>query len=384
MQRIQDLSQSREEQIALLASIVATSDDAIISKTLDGVITSWNVAAERLFGYSAHEAIGQHISLIIPTDRLDEERHIIERLKRGEQIDHFETVRRRKNGTQVSVSLTVSPLINSVGTIIGASKIVRDVTARKALDAELHRQVRALERSNKDLEDFAYIASHDLKEPLRGLANNAAFLREDLEGNLDQNAAKRLSRIVFLSNKMEKLIDNLLSFSRLSRCEFTLDTTDISKIAHNVVRDLDTSLRETNTSISISEALPRVMCDRLQIKEVLFHLIRNAIKYNDKSNKHIEIGCIDQKSVENSSNEILFYVRDNGIGIEGAFFEEIFRIFKRLNHEDDLNRGDGVGLTFVRKIITKHGGRIWIESCPGEGTTFFFTLIEGDVYAAAA
>ena len=170
-----DRPQAGRRGARLLAAIVASSDDAIVSKTLDGHINSWNKGAEKLFGYAACEAVGQHIGLIIPPERLEEERHIISQLKKGRQVEHYETSRRHKDGRIIDVALTVSPIEDAAGNITGASTIARDITDRKEAEARLERYMQALERSNKELDDFAYIASHDLKEPLRGIYNHARF-----------------------------------------------------------------------------------------------------------------------------------------------------------------------------------------------------------------
>lgn len=383
MEKADDLSLDgqAEQKHVLLASIVASSDDAIISKTLDGIVTSWNAAAERLFGYSAAEAVGQHISLIIPPDRQGEEAHIIARLKQGEQVDHFETIRRRKDGASVTISLTVSPLINSRGQIIGASKIARDITDQKRSEARLRSYVAALELSNRDLEEFAYIASHDLKEPLRGLSNNATFLKEECEGFLDNSALRRLSRIHFLTQRIENLIDILLQYSRLARCDLAVEDVDVDEVARDAIGAMDKVLATGGANVTVRSPLPTLKCDGMKLREVLIHLIRNAIKYNDRPEKRIEIGV---RHGDGEATEPIFYVQDNGIGIESMFLDEVFRIFRRLNVEDEDKRSYGVGLTFARQIITRHGGKIWLESCPGEGTTVLFTLAGTDVDAAAA
>jgi PAS domain S-box-containing protein len=375
---------SGEETVTLLAAIVASSDDAIMSKTLDGIITSWNAAAENLFGYCAAEAIGQHISLIIPLDRRDEERGIIAQIVSGKSIDHFETIRLAKDGHRVDVSASISPVHDKAGRVIGAAKVVRDITARKLTDAALARHVVALERSNQELDDFAYIASHDLKEPLRGLFNNARFLREDYADKLDPEGVGRLVRLGYLSQRMEQLVNDLLYFSRLGRQELAVQPTDLNAVIRDIEAMSETMLQERNAIIVIPHELPRISCDKTRITEVFRNLITNAAKYNDNAIKRIEVGYLDEVKTKNGVAHRVFYVKDNGIGIAEEFYEDIFRIFKRLNAEDDDKKGTGVGLTFVRKIVERHGGRIWLDSSPGEGTTFYFTIEQGPRYEAAA
>lgn len=371
------LREQAQEKNALLASIVAASDDAIISKTLDGVITSWNAGAESMFGYAAGEAVGRHVSLIIPPDRLREEEALIEKLRRHERIDHFETVRVGKNGKQVHISLSLVPLADAEGRIVGGAKIARDITERKQSEENLKRLA-------QDLHDFAYTASHDLKEPLRGLSNNAAFVQEDYAEKLGEEGLKKLDRIQYLARHMEHLIDNLLSYSHLGRDDLILTRVDLNTVLHKVVPLVNTTLQERNATISINKPLPGILCDRRRITLVFTHLISNAVKYNSKDKKTVEIGHIPKMKTDNGLLQDVFYVRDNGDGIAKEFHDDVFRLFKRLNNEDPTRKGGGVGLTFTRKIIHRHGGQIWLESQAGKGTTFYFTIPQKLAHEAVA
>jgi two-component system, LuxR family, sensor kinase FixL len=370
----------QQDTAELLAAIVACSDDAIISKTMDGIITTWNQGAVRLFGYSVGEAIGQDIGLIIPLERRAEETGLIARLRRGESIAHYDTVRTTKDGRLIDISASLSPIHDDVGRITGAANVARDIGVRKRHEAELARHVDALERSNKELDDFAYIASHDLKEPLRGLFNNAKFLLEDNANKLDHGSVGRLRRLSYLTQRMETLINDLLYFSRLGRQELAIQPTDLNDVIRDIESMSETSLQEANAEVIILQALPTLRCDKTRIAEVFRNLISNGVKYNDSKTKRIEIGYLDQMQTPTGMEYGVFYVKDNGIGIAEEFYEEIFRIFKRLNAEDDDKRGSGVGLTFVRKIIERHGGRIWVRSSPGEGTIFYLTIKQGEVH----
>jgi PAS domain S-box-containing protein len=371
-----------EKTMALLAAVVESSGDAVITNALDGRVTSWNAGAERLFGYTASEAIGQPASLIVPFDCADEERLIVAEITEGRRIESFETVHARKDGGRVHVSLTVSPIRDDHGVIIGTSKVARDITARKTAEAELLRHTLALERSNKDLDDFAYIASHDLREPLRGLANNAKFLAEDYETKLDQGGLQRLHRMGYLTRRLDQLINDLLYFSRLGRQDMAIQRTDLNAVIADIAATM--SLDEHGATIEIARPLPVIVCDKPRVTEALRNLITNALKYNTSATKRIEIGCIAEMATPQGLETQVFYVKDNGVGIEKEFHDEVFRIFKRLNEEDDTKKGTGVGLTFVRKIVERHGGRIWINSKPGAGTTFYFTLHERAAHVAAA
>lgn len=259
-----------------------------------------------------------------------------------------------------------------------------EATERKRQDAELARHVAALERSNKELDDFAYIASHDLKEPLRGLFNNARFLQDDYAEKLDQDGVDRLSRLSYLCQRMEQLINDLLYFSRLGRQDLAIHPTDLNAVIRDIQMMSETTLKERNVAIVLPRPLPSISCDETRITEVFRNLITNAAKYNDNAEKRIEIGHLPTLETAKGTANDVFYVRDNGIGIAAEFYEDIFRIFKRLNAEDDDKKGTGVGLTFVRKIIERHGGRIWLDSVCGEGTTFYFTIGQGAGPEAAA
>jgi signal transduction histidine kinase len=260
----------------------------------------------------------------------------------------------------------------------------KEAIERKRQDAEVARYVAALERSNKELDDFAYIASHDLKEPLRGLFNNARFLQEDYADKLDQEGIDRLARLGYLCQRMEQLVNDLLYFARLGRQDLAIQPTDLNAVIRDIEMMSETTLRERNVTIVIPRPLPSISCDTTRITEVFRNLISNASKYNDNEVKYIEVGYLDEVQTKEGVERQVFYVKDNGIGISAEFYEDIFRIFKRLNAEDDSKKGTGVGLTFVRKIIDRHGGRIWLDSAPGEGTTFYFTIGQGVVSEAAA
>jgi len=231
-----------------------------------------------------------------------------------------------------------------------------------------------LERSNRELDAFAYIASHDLKEPLRGIHNYSTFLIEDYADLLNEDGVSKLQTVVRLTQRMEDLINSLLHFSRLGRVELVMRRTNLQELVENVIEVLKISLKETNNlDIRISRRLPDIKCDRIQISEVFSNLISNAIKYNDKANKSVEIGFLDQQEATNEAT-ITFYVRDNGIGIRQKHLDNIFRIFKRLHTASQYGGGTGAGLTIAKKIVERHGGKIWVESTYGEGSTFYFTL----------
>lgn len=355
---------------AYLAAIVESSDDAIISKNLNGTIMSWNAGAERIFGYSAEEAIGQPILMIIPPDRRNEEIEILDKLKRGERINHFQTVRVAKDGREIQLSITISPIHDESGKIIGASKVARDITEQKRMEARL-------KQTNRELEDIAHIASHDLKEPLRGLIMKASFLLEDYGDKLDEDGREELKSLVDLAHRSYHLINDLLNISRAFKRQPAVDDVDPNAILADIERMLDERLRERNARIVLPEPLPRFRGDRQSFTEVFRNLITNAIVYNDKPEPLVEVGFLKETLDGPNVEENVFYVKDNGIGIDKKLHDEIFRMFKRLVISKKYNEsGTGVGLTLVKKIVERCGGRMWLESEPGKGSTFFFTTGE--------
>jgi signal transduction histidine kinase len=232
-----------------------------------------------------------------------------------------------------------------------------------------------LERSNQELDDFAYIASHDLKEPLRGLFNHATFLLEDYKDKIDEDGVRRLTRLGLLCQRMERLINDLMYFSRLGRADLAVQETDPNAVIAEIQQMMETVLTERHARIVVPRVLPRIVCDKPRVTEVFRNLITNAVKYNDKAERVIEIGFLESAISDQGVERNIFYVKDNGIGIDPEYHHEVFRIFKRLqNAPDGEENGTGVGLTFVKKIIERHGGSIWLESAPGKGTVFYFSL----------
>jgi two-component system, chemotaxis family, sensor kinase Cph1 len=233
-----------------------------------------------------------------------------------------------------------------------------------------------LERSNTELDSFAYIASHDLKEPLRGIHNYSNFLMEDYGSVLNEDGVAKLQTVVRLTQRMEDLINSLLHYSRLGRSELSRQPINLNDLVRQTIDTLKISQPQNPIDFRLPQPLPVISCDRTQISELFTNLLSNAIKYNDSAEKWVEIGFIGGRSQgeETSLEGQTFYVRDNGIGIAPQHLERIFQIFKRLHTQDKYGGGTGAGLTIVQKIVERHGGRIWVESLPGEGSTFYFTL----------
>ena len=481
---------NKQEQEALLrlAAIVESADDAIIGEMLDGTIISWNQGAERIYGYSAAEIIGKPISILIEPDRPDEMPKILDRIKRGQKIDHYETVRVGKGGKQINISLTISPLKDASGKIIGASTIARDITERKRIEEELRvtslnvrslieasfdlliiislegkimdaneamvkitgvarkkligtdfpdyfiepakvsegyqtvlekgavtdypltirhtsgkltdvscnasvykdeagnvlgvflaardiserkqaeeklkQAVEDLKRSNAELERFAYVASHDLQEPLRMVSSYTQLLEKRYKDKLDADAHDFINYAVDGAKRMQQLINDLLDYSRIGTRGKPLEPTACEAVFKAAVANLDVAIKESKAKVT-HDPLPTVMADEGQLVEVFQNLIGNAIKFRGKQPPRVHI------SAQPDKDKWVFSVKDNGIGIEPQYFDRIFIIFQRLHHELP---GTGTGLSIAKIIVERHGGRIWIESQLGKGSTFYFTL----------
>jgi len=236
-----------------------------------------------------------------------------------------------------------------------------------------------LKESNKELDNFAYLTSHDLKEPLRGIHNYSSFLLEDYADKLGDDGKKKLQTITRLTQAMESLIESLLYYSRVGRVDLAVSEVDLYEVVTNMLESLQIVLEESHIDVRLPKRLPRIKCDRVRVGEIFRNLVTNAIKYNDKAEKWIEIG-FHKNDLANSTvctgeeNVVIFYVRDNGIGIKERHLAAIFGMFKRLHGRDRYGGGTGIGLCIAKKLVERHGGQIWVESIFGEGTTFYFTL----------
>ena len=499
-----------------LAAIVESSDDAIISKTLDGIIQTWNHAAERIFGYSADEVVGHPISILIPPDRVHEETEILDRLKRGKRIEHFETERVAKDGRHVQISLAISPILDADGRVIGASKVARDITERKQMESKLrenderlraifnqtsvgiaqvdlsgrfvlvnqefcrmagrsaqellelrmqdithpddvaynqvlfdwlvkeggnfeiekryvlpdgsliwvHNSVaaitdprgkpeyvvaisqdisdrrcaemalqeikadleqrvqqrtrelqaanetlqqhtEALIKSNVELERFAYVCSHDLREPLRMVSSFSDLLARRHKDKLEPEAREFLDFIMDGASRMDQLIRDVLSYSRLSSREKKAERVDCESVLLKASINLSSAIADSQAKVT-HDPLPVVEGDTTQLTQLFQNLLGNALKFR-RGAPRIHI------SATRDGQHCRFSVKDNGIGIESQYRDRIFQIFQRLHTRSEYT-GTGIGLAICKKIVENHGGRIWVESAPGKGSTFYFTL----------
>ena len=377
---VQDITERKQAELATgkLAAIVEFSDDAIIGKDLNGLITSWNHGAEKIFGYTLGEMVGTSIRRLIPEDHQLEEDQILDGIKRGKSIEHFETERLTKDGRRIAVSITTSPIKDAGGRIVGASKVARDITGRKRaeaeilrLNAELEQRVRdrtaSLEAANRELEAFSYSVSHDLRSPLRAIDGFSQNLLEDYGDKLDADGRDSLQRVRAASQRLGRLIDELLQLFRYSRSELRRVPVDLSALVQALAEELERCDPERRVEFVIE---PRrvAWADPDLIRVVLENLLGNAWKFTAKLPRaKIEFGATPD------GDGSVFFVRDNGVGFDMAYAPKLFKAFERLHNLSEFP-GTGIGLANVQRLIHRHSGRVWAEGKVNAGATFYFSL----------
>jgi PAS domain S-box-containing protein len=363
----------------LFAALISSSGDAIIAKTLDGVIASWNPGAVRLYGYTADEAVGQQMTMLCPPERQGEIAYILTKIRNGERISHFDTVRQRKNGTTFPASVSVSPINDEYGDTIGAASITRDITeqdqARTAV--ALAQRNEDMERANQDLTRFTYLVSHDLRSPLRALTGYSGLLTEECADTLSEDGRGYAERIATLSQQMSSLIENLLRLSQLARANMYLQTVDLGAEVNDIAGDLQREEPERDVRFTIQRPV-RVQADPALIRTVLQNLVGNAWKFTShRDNALIEFGTTPTEEAP-----FCCYVRDNGVGFDPLYGSKLFHPFQRLHTTSEFP-GTGIGLASVKQIVERHGGRVWAEGKVGEGTTMYCTLNAEEIDRAA-
>jgi PAS domain S-box-containing protein len=345
-----------------LTSIIESSNDAVIGETLDAIVISWNPSAERLFEYTAAEMIGKSVAMLFPPDSTDEEGKLISKIRNGETVSHYETVRVSKSGKQLIISLTLSPIYDFAGHLIGISKIARDITEQRLSQD-------ALRRANASLEEFAYAAAHDLQEPLRNISLSLQQLTLENSDLSEEESRETMAVAVRNSNRMQRLIQDLLSFTRALDSEplvARVSSADANTVVSHAIENLRQSIVENEASIMVESPLPHVQIHPAHLLQLMQNLIGNALKYRKPDVAPlIEIGA----RVE--SSRVVICVADNGIGIAPQFHQRVFGVFKRLNHSQ---QGNGIGLAVCKRIIEHYSGTIWIESTEGAGATFCFSI----------
>ncbi len=363
---------------ARLVEIVESSDDAIAAKDLQGNITAWNKGAQRLFGYTAEEALGKSITLIIPPDRWDEEKKVLEKIRQGERIDHFETVRQCKDGSLVDISLTVSPLRNRKGEIIGASKIARDITERKRIQRQLQTHLmneQALrleaENANRSKDLFLATLSHELRTPLNAIVGWMSILRspqrtpEDLEEGLD--VIERNTRIQM------QLIEEVLDISRIVSGKLTLniqpcDFENTIRAALDSVRPA-AAARDIALDVVIDPLAKAGACDPARLQQIVWNLLSNAVKFTPKGGR-VSV------TLSRHESRTRIVVQDTGIGLSAEFLPYVFQRFRQADSSTRRRFGGlGLGLSIVKQLVELHGGTVQAQSAgENQGSTFIVEL----------
>ena len=385
-----DITEKRaaERGAARLASIVEDSQDAIIGKDLKGIITNWNKAAERIFGYSAAEMIGQSIRILIPAGRQEEEDRILATLARGERVEHLETIRKTKAGREIHVSVSSSPIKDSEGLIIGASKIVRDITRRKAMEAELAKvhaeledhahkleatvaeRTAHLQETIAELEGVSYSLSHDMRAPLRTVQSFSQIVLAEAGEKLGALEKDLLQKSISAAGRLDRLIRDVLTYSRVAREKIELGTIDVEQLMRQII-DERPDLQPPKAEIEIQAPLQPVRGNEAYLSQCISNLLDNAVKFVQPDKQpRIRIWS------ETNDGQVLLWFEDNGIGIPKEAQERVFGLFQRVHPEKDFP-GTGVGLTIVRKAVERMGGQAGVESEPGNGSRFWMQLQKG-------
>jgi PAS domain S-box-containing protein len=373
---------------AYLAAIVASSDDAIISKDLNGIVTSWNPAAEQMFGFAPDEMIGTSITRIIPHERLSEEDYVLTRVRAGLRVDHFETIRRRKDGSLVEISLTVSPIRNDDGTVIGASKIARDVTERNRLRAlkrraaeqqeanrraELEAENRRVLEANRLKNEFVANMSHELRTPLNSIIGFTELL---FRGRVPPESPKHhefLGDVLKSARHLLQLINDILDLAKVEsgRIDFRPETVDVHALVgevRDVVHGIAAS-RGTAVEMAVDPAVGTVTLDPSRLKQVLYNFLSNAVKFGPDN------GRVSIRVMPEADDLFRVEVEDNGIGIAAEDLPRLFVEFQQLDSSRGKRfPGTGLGLALTRRIVEAQGGRVGVTSEPGVGSTFYAVL----------
>ncbi len=347
-----------------LTTILKSIGDAVIATDANGVIKFMNPIAEKLTGWSEEEALNHTLNqvyrLVIPGQNGDKVKD--SNLQKDGNIQY--RILLSKNNRQIFIEETYSFIKTDQKKVIGSVLAFRDVSERIQAQERKNILVNELENINKELQDFAYIVSHDLKAPLRAVGSLAEWILTDYVGNFDDKGKEMMNLLMGRVNRMHELIEGVLQYSRLGRFREDKMPVDLNSILKKVIENSDVT---KNIVIKVENELPEIEIEPVRIEQVFQNLIGNAIKYNDKQEGLVKIGCLE---LENSWK---FWVADNGPGIDKKYFDKIFQIFQTLNARDDVE-STGIGLTLVKKIVEMYQGKVWLESEIGKGCTFYFTL----------
>jgi PAS domain S-box-containing protein len=362
---VREDAQLRESE-ARIRAIVNTAVDGIVTIDERGIVDTFNPAAERAFGYVAAEVTGRNVSMLMPAPyREAHDGYLARYLASGEKRIigvGREVVGQRKDGSVFPMDLAVGEA--QIGPRRLFTAVVRDISARKASEAQLKDALVHLESANEELKNFAYVVSHDLKAPLRGIGSLADWLASDYADKLDGQGREYLALLKNRVTRMDGLIDGVLEYSRVGRVRETRVTVDLNALVPEIV---DALAAPPGVTISVQDRLPAVVAERTRLRQLFQNLIGNAIKHLDRPDGEVRVAARDD------GDHYTFSVADNGPGIDPRHHERIFQLFQTLSPRD-RKESTGVGLALVKKIVELNGGRVWLESRTGQGSTFFFTL----------
>ena len=349
--------------------LLEAAPDAMVVVNQGGEIVLLNLQAEKQFGYRRDELIGQQVTNIIPEGFA--ERLIADDLRSAEDAQAqqigtgIELTGRRKDGSDFPIEIMLSPLEDADGILVTAA--IRNISVRKAAEHHLALKVDELNRSNEELDQFAYMASHDLQEPLRMVASYTQLLSKRYKGKLDADADDFIAFAVDGADRMQRLIQDLLAYSRVGTTGTDLRDTSSEGALRQALVNLQRAIADSGAVVTY-DPLPTVLADEIQLVQLFQNLVGNAIKYQGEGVPRVHVSA-----VSNADRSWTFRVQDNGLGIDSQYFEQIFGMFQRLHKRDEF-AGTGIGLAICKKIVERHGGSISVESHPGQGSTFRFAL----------
>lgn len=356
----------------LFRQLLESAPDAILIVDHDGRIVLLNCMAESMLGYERSELMGKPVEILMPerfrNGHLPKRQAYFTDSHTRPMGSGLELFAQHKLGHEIPVEISLSPLQTDSGKLVTA--VIRDITERQLARKALELHTLELERSNAELEQFAYVASHDLQEPLRMVASYAQLLGRRYRDKLDSDADEFIEYIVDGATRMQALINDLLTYSRIGTRGQEFTETDMNAVLNTALGNLQLAI-EDNHAVITHDALPTVHGDASQLVQLLQNLIGNALKFHGDAPPVIHIGA------QASEHEIVFSVADQGIGIEPQYIERIFLLFQRLHGKKDYP-GTGIGLAICKKIVERHHGKIWIKSEPGKGSTFYFSLPTGN------
>lgn len=365
---VSDISKdvAAERARARLAAIVESASDAIIGQTPEGVITEWNRGAEELYGWTAEEIIGRSIQTIVPQSHVQELTQFLAAAAEGHSIGPFETIRKARDGRLIPIEKFITPVCREDGVLLGISSVDRDISARHDHERELRRINQALKHRSDEMEQFLYTVSHDLKSPLVTIVGFAGVISDELGSEGPPELRDAVERIERAATRMTNLIDDLLEVSRVGHPPQRPALLDLDALVEELAADFSEPLEEIGATLKVVHPLPQVRADPQRFRQVLENLLLNAMKYGCSSRKaRIEIGG------QREGSEICLYVRDFGKGVPEPHRERVFQLFHRLELETE---GSGLGLALVRRIMSAHQGRVWLEDTPGGGATVRLAL----------